>query len=144
MKRRSFFGIAAGAAVAGPRMAKQAVTEGLESLAVSGSSLGGAVGGSYAIPAGMPSTQNPISRVMQAQSAFQKLVGITAAQRAKYRKAVHVGQLDPDIAAYRSISLGAKIEWQKDRNVDRAIGERKSMLQRVLDGLPEYDEEMYL
>jgi|SRR5882672_2119733 len=38
-----------------------------------------------------------------------------------YEQHHHVGSLDPDLAVLRSLSLSAKICYQRQRNVDRAI-----------------------
>lgn len=144
MKRRGFFGVMAGAAVAGPSMAKQAVSS-LSELAVTGNgnSIGQAIGISgyakQAIDGG-----SIISELDYAKTALGKIVGITASQRAKFKRQQHVSQLDPDIASYRSLSLSAKIDMQRDRQLDAYINDRKSVWQRVLDGVQNYGEDDYL
>jgi hypothetical protein len=135
MKRRGFFGVMAGAAVAGPGMAKEAINQiSLDSLNLSGGGvLGQTLGtGGYAKQAGV---FGAVDEVSQAQGMVKRLVGMTAAQRAAHKRRFHVGQLDPDIASYRSIALHAKIDWQRERNLDAAINERKTMWQRLAEGL---------
>lgn len=140
MKRRGFLGFAAGAVVAGPGMAKEAAAKAAQSLALSGIGQGNTLNGlSNGAPTiGYAAQQsNP---VLQATQALAKISAMTTEQRAKRKRMMNVGAIDPDIASYRSISLSAKIDWQKERQVTAMINERRSMWQRVVDGLPHYDD----
>ena len=129
MKRRGFLGFIGGAAVAGPSMAKQAVTA-LSDTAlgqVSGASVttGGFAGQLVNLP-----TQQP---EMAAQLA--SLVGRTMAQHREEMVKVHVHQLDPDIAEFRAVRLQSKIRMQRERDYWRHLANEKSWLQRAVQGL---------
>lgn len=56
---------------------------------------------------------------------LRKAYGIPAVRREMesiaYESERHVPYLDPDIAAFRSFSLNAKIVYQRQRNVERAL-----------------------
>lgn len=150
MKRRNFFGFAAGAAVAGPAMAKEAighVAAGLGSLNVqSGASglLSGQLAGAPTQGYATDAIGKAVSELAYAKDGMAKLANLTVAQRARYKKQMHISQLDPDIAGYRSLSLSAKIDWQRERQLDAQISERKTMWQRILDGVPGWNGDDYL
>lgn len=137
MKRRSFFGVAAGAVVAGPTMAKQALAQGIESLSVP--SQLGYVGGLGGIGSAVPQAANSYGVIDSVLNAKKKLDLINSlsdpTKRAKYRRQMGgPSMLDPDIASYRSISLSAKIEWQIERNLEKFLSERRSWWERIADG----------
>lgn len=138
MKRRSFFGVMGGAAVAGPAMAKEAVgrlSTGMEGLSLgNGAGLVGEASG-YATQANTFLIPSAVDEAVNAKAILGKLVGITAAQRAKVKRETYVSILDPDLASYRSLSLSAKIDMQKERMVASRISERKTFWQRIADGI---------
>ncbi len=139
MKRRGFFGFAAGAAVAGPGMVKQAAEQiGLDALRIGGgeSNLIGMTGSGY----GLQTADKAYDAISEAKGMLAKFVGITAAQRARAKRETHIGSLDPDLASYRSFSLSAKIEMQRERNVEARIHQSKSMWQRMADGISGEDD----
>jgi hypothetical protein len=144
MKRRAFFGVAAGAAVAGPGMAKQAVNE-LTKLAVSGGESGWAtLAGQTAsglIGYSMETKGFPTDPTVYAADMVSKIIGMSAKQRARLRAQQHVHQLDPDIASYRSFSLAAKIEMQRERQLEAILSERKSWWQRLANGITPDDPD---
>lgn len=130
MKRRGFLGFIGGAAVAGPSMAKQAVTA-LSDTAlgqVSGSGVG-ASAGMFAQSVGYPS-QPPD---MAAQLAG--LIGRTMTQHREEMAKVYVSSLDPDIAEYRAVRLQGKIRMQREREYWRQLANEKNWLQRAVEGL---------
>ena len=137
MKRRGFFGLAAGAVVAGPSMAKQAMAQGLESLSL-GNQLGN--GGMYGLADQAANVGKAVGGtgmveyIARAKQKLDLINGFTAAQRAKHKAGMHVGQLDPDIASYLSISLSAKIDMQKERNLNAFLSERKTWWQKIAGG----------
>ena len=136
MKRRGFLGFAAGAAVAGPGMAKQAIEKAaieLADLQIPGNYPGAPIG--LALQSGIGST---IDSAVRAQDILAQIAGMTPFLRAKYKGRTPVNALDPDIASYRSIALHAKIDWQKERNLDSILRERKGWWEKVAAGLDPY------
>jgi hypothetical protein len=148
MKRRGFFGFAAGAAVAGPGMAKEAMNE-LTKLSLSGAAEGAGFASlagqttkglrAYDVASGMMGF--PTDPTVYATDMVSKLIGITAAQRARLKAQQHVSQLDPDIASYRSLSLTAKIDMQRERIVNAVLTERKTWWQRLAEGITPDDPD---
>lgn len=141
MKRRGFLGLMGGAAVAGPGMVKQAAAAavgGLETLAVPGAAMLGDVGyAQSAVPWGVQGTK----ATLDGAGILAKLAGLTADQRRRAKNQMHVSALDPDIASYRSIALHAKIDWQKERQFNRMLEQRKSMWTRHVAGIFGPDED---
>ncbi len=144
MKRRGFFAFAGGAAVAGPGMVKEAAAKAAQEMALGGRMLAGGsnIVGSAGAPIGyaQASASGLIDRVLHGNNMLAKIVGMTAAQRAKFKRDQPIYAIDPDIAGYRSISLSAKLDWQRERQLERAINERKSIWQRMAEGLEPYEE----
>jgi hypothetical protein len=144
MMRRSFFGVAAGAVVAGPGMAKQAIASTVSELSSLGVSSGvptppwGGVISGGAASAKQAGIMGAVSQIANAKDKLALLSGLTPALRAKYKARAGVHQLDPDIASYRSIALHAKIDWQRERNVEAMLRERTSWWERVAGGLDPY------
>lgn len=141
MKRRGFFGFAAGAAVAGPSMAKQAISSAVNELAALQIGGGAVPPAGYALSSqavGQGGLIGSINQIGRAQDALARIAGLTKAQRAKYKAQTYVSSLDPDIASYRSISLAAKIDWQKERNLDANINGRKSWWEKIASGFDPY------
>lgn len=133
MKRRSFFGLAAGAAVAGPSVLRETAAQvltptGLGDLA----GLVGGGGGQYAINETFDAKE--ADPVTHATTMLRNIVGITAEHRSRLKSGQHIALLDPDIASYRSISMSAKIDWQRERAVNALLSERRSFWQSILDG----------
>jgi hypothetical protein len=131
MKRRSFLGFLGGAAVAGPSMAKQAVTATLSDMSLSGVTSGaanamGLVSAGYAAPGA--------SAADYARGELAKWIGRTAAQHAFHMKQTHVHQLDPDILAWRSIALHEKIRVQREREYWRQFNGQKSWFEAQISG----------
>lgn len=142
MKRRAFFGFAAGAAVAGPGMAKAAAAKVVEDLALGQgtSALVGGLGYSGSVPFG-GFAGAPIDGILRAQNMLSKIAGLSAAERAKKKRQMHVGALDPDLAAYRSLSIGARIDMQRERNLERLLSERKGMWEILAGGGDPYADD---
>lgn len=139
MKRRGFLGMLGGAAVAGPAMAKQAVTSGLEamSLGVDGGMLTKGVG--YANMAfqggGQPVDYvppSPLDPDHWLQRELRDLLGMSKEDLDEWRKSIHVGTLDPDLVANRSFSLAGKISIQREREFQRMRDNRRSNLEREI------------
>lgn len=129
MKRRGFLGFIGGAAVAGPSMAKQAVTA-LSDTAlgqVSGSGVGSA--GLFAQSVGYPAPSPDIA------AQLANLAGRTMAQHREEMAKVYVNVLDPDIAEYRAVRLQGKIRMQREREYWRQLAQEKNWLQRAVEGM---------
>jgi hypothetical protein len=133
MKRRGFLGFLGGAAVAGPGMAKEMAAKAAMELSGTGmSTLGSYIGGGAVQEAGY-AIQAP-SFLERARASVQLLRGLTSDQRAELRRRVgDVRNLDPDLASYHSMSMGARIEIQRDRNVEAYLRSRKTWWQGVVD-----------
>lgn len=142
MKRRGFLGLMGGAAVAGPAMAKEAVTKLAQASTLADLQLPSALGqvaeaGGWArgLVAG---GGTPFDHVTRAKKKLDLIRGFTADQRSALKAGQHVASLDPDLASYRSFSLAAKIDMQRGRIVDKLLSERKSWWQRIADGFDPY------
>lgn len=141
MKRRGFFGFAAGAAVAGPSIAKEAIGQIASGLEATSLGIGGeaanALAGGYGLVSGTAQAQKGyFDPKGEALSALARLSGISASARERMKRTMtHVSALDPDIASYRSLSLNAKIEMQRERQFERMLSERRSYWQRMVDGV---------
>lgn len=129
MKRRGFLGFLGGAAVAGPSMAKQAVSAGLNDL-----SLGGAAGSlssgnwaGYSVVSGSGPNQ-------WASNEMAKLLGRTAAQHAFHKRQISIHALDPDLAGYRSFALHEKIRLQREREYRRSLESSRSIFEAHIAG----------
>jgi hypothetical protein len=131
MRRRGFLGFMGGAAVAGPSMAKQALAQSVGDLSLGG--IGMSYGGlGVPLPASMGARS--ISSASWAASNLAKLVGRSAAQHAFHRKRIQPVALDPDLASYRSMSLGARISMQRDRDYERSIEQERGYLEATIAG----------
>src|SRR5690554_3619951 len=123
MKRRGFLSFLGGAAVAGPSMAKSAVSTGIEGLSV-GNAAGlmqfapqpSYYGDSLATSSGELPPSHPKHWVQRQLSDF---MGATAEELREQRLRTRVHALDPDLATYRSYSLAAKMRIQRDRDFER-------------------------
>lgn len=120
MKRRGFFGLMGGAVVAGPSMAQQAISTGMEGLSIGGFGVpmlgAGANYAGQAVADGPSETYDPTHWPRKELADF---LGRTAEEWAQIRLDTYVSSLDPDIAIMRSISLDSKIRMQRDRNFER-------------------------
>lgn len=144
MKRRSFFGLLGGAAVAGPGMVERAAAQTMADLDV-----GQYVGVGPVMPP-MPAMldmdttstgkSGTISELLSLQSDMRRLLGKSAERRARERRETYVGSLDPDIAALRSVSLAHKVEMQRRRVYERDEERTRHWLQRRIDDLMTGDE----
>jgi hypothetical protein len=136
MKRRAFFGFAAGAAVAGPGLAKEVAAKAAAELAGVGGS--GAMLGIPSAPfgnsfGGMIGNEAP-SLLQRAAAATGFLRSMTSDQKNELRRRFgEVHRLDSDLASYHSMSMAARIEIQKERNVEAYLASRKTWWQGVLD-----------
>jgi homoserine acetyltransferase len=145
MNRRGFFGVAAGAAVVGPGMAKAAATK-MAQTAAMGQIMGGGInlGPQDALGVFTGETENPIERAARKLAILR---GLTKDQMREVRKMVGPVRsemdLDPDLASYRSISLSAKMQMQMDRNVERYLSERTSWWQQLFDGGGEIPDSIH-
>lgn len=129
MKRRGFLGFLGGAAVAGPSMAKQAVTTGLEGLSIgSGSQVIGGTLASAGYAAQGP--LDPYDPVRWATRELNEFIGRSASELLRERLETHVDRLDPDIAGMQAIALQAKIRMQRDRNFERNRAQQRGWLER--------------
>lgn len=144
MKRRSFFGFAAGAAVAGPGLAKAAAAKVVQDLALGqgANALAGSGMIGYPEPGyGLAAAQGPLDNILRAKSMLDKLTGMSAAKRAEIKRRLHVGALDPDLAGYHSLSIGTRIDMQRERNLEKMIAERRGVFERMAIGLDPYNSD---
>lgn len=118
MNRRSILGLLSAAPFAGKAVAEQAVTSIGSSVPPGGYGLSSGVG--QASPANNP--------LMEHQSAVRNILGDMRAM-SEIRSELAEGELrgnpyiDPDIQIMKTWSPMAKITFQRQRNVDRAIAE---------------------
>ena len=131
MKRRGFLGFLGGAAVAGPSMAKQAVSATRADMNLAGvaSTTMGLVG-SQASGAPYPEPYSDDWGMRVAKLAMRSQAEHQERQRNQY-----ISGLDPDLTTYRSFALHTKIAMQKKRDYWRSIENEKSWLQRRIDGI---------
>lgn len=55
--------------------------------------------------------------------------------RAMKRANIRVESLDPDLASMKSMSLGVRLEIQKDRLLDREVDRERSRLENIIAGI---------
>lgn len=106
MKRRLFLGLMSAVGAGGPKaLAKAAAPVGLESLAVGAASA--------VMPISDPIGFSDDSQQETAKAWLKKLLG-TSKEEDEFRvQSQHVHMLDPDTAALRSMSVGAKVARTK-------------------------------
>lgn len=132
MKRRGFFGLMGGAVVAGPSMAKTAISTGLEGLSI------GAISGMPEPPYPFATAASDISDISPfdpghwAQRELADFLGKSAEELAEMRLNTSVSAIDPDISIMRSISLDSKIRMQRDRTFARNRAESHRYLKSQL------------
>jgi hypothetical protein len=133
MKRRAFFGFAAGAAVAGPGLAKEVAAKAAAEMMSVGGGSGLLASGMASAPFGAFAPQS-VGLLQRAASSMSFLRSLTRDQRAELRRRFgDVHRLDADLASYHSMSMAARIEMQRERNVDTFLANRKTWWQGVLD-----------
>lgn len=145
MKRRGFLGFISGAAVAGPGMAKAAVTTGLEGLSI------GNVGGMMAFAPEAPYYNGegisssgdfpPTHPRHWVQRQLAEYMSATADELQQQRLRTEVHMLDPDLATNRSYSLAAKMRIQRDRNFERnRAAQKRSIMRDIKDAMKRWSE----
>ncbi|RMF02624.1 MAG: hypothetical protein D6773_08405 [Alphaproteobacteria bacterium] len=125
LNRRKFFGVAAASPLAAREMAKKAIEE--AQMQASGISVY-----SDSLYTGIPISDTPPSM----RSLWEALrdMGIPEWKREDLREDARRSRtLDPDIAQMKSLSLGAKMRMQWERNYDRLVERamRQSELARM-------------
>lgn len=141
MKRRGFLGVLAGGAVAGPAMVKEAAAKVAEDMALG--KAGMLSQGVFGVPGSQVTSGavgSVIDQVTRGRSMLAKLGKMTAADRARAKAGQTIYAFDPDIASYRSIALHAKLDWQRERQLERIINDRRAWWQRLADGLDPYED----
>lgn len=134
MRRRGFFGFAAGAVVAGPAVAKDiaaktfaddAVLHGLDAMGIR----------AMPFPSNGPVAEAgaPLSPA-RALNTLSLLRTLTGEQRRELLRRQYVSRLDPDIASYRSFSMSAKLAMQRERQLEEQLATRKGWAERLLLG----------
>mgnify|MGYP001557758136 FL=1 len=119
MNRRSVLGLLGSVPVVGPTLAAKLQHEKL-SGELSGLQTDGL---SYGTGAPSPPDEYSVAALRQKRAAMQ-LPWIREVVEASMRDQTrYVGTLDPDLAILKSVSLSAKICYQRERNVQRAISE---------------------
>lgn len=106
MKRRLFLGLMSAVGAGGPKaLAKAAAPAGLESLAVGAASA--------VMPISDPIGFSDHSQQETAKEWLKKLLGTSKEEDEFRMQSQHVNMLDPDTAALRSMSVGAKVARTK-------------------------------
>lgn len=137
MKRRGFLSFLGGAAVAGPTMAKQAVT-GIEAMTLPAIPWEGPMEPmSSGIGVGMSQVANATwDEGKWLKDRIAQLTGMTDADRKERIATTSVTSFDPDLAANRSFSLATKVSMQKRRNFERQYErEHRGLLREMADYL---------
>src|SRR5262245_37049019 len=139
--RRRFFGLVGAAPLAAKQAAQQVVGLGLDrgfGVGPSGSNLKDAIGMSGGVFNSLPGNWEAQSSPLDLRK-FKDAALSSALRRPSMRREIesilydehrHIGYIDHDLAVMRSISMSAKIVYQRQRNVQRALE------QTVLDGNP--------
>lgn len=123
--------------MAGPAMAKQAVRQ---MTNVGGALLGHGAETAWDVANTTASKADGLyDRVGTARDILAQVSALTGADRASLRR-LFAGDMryitvDDDLEAYASIKPWAKRAIQVDREIDRRIIERRSVFQRIVDGL---------
>lgn len=117
--RRGFLGFLAGAAVAGPGVVKQTAAATMADLQLNG------IAGTLAFD-GIGHVDGGGEH--WAARELAKLVGRSAAQHAFHKRRMSVHALDPDLVGYRSFSLAAKINIQRERNYANSLEDNRDYL----------------
>lgn len=123
MKRRSFLGLLGGAAASGPKVA----AESMRDLEIPGVAFSDENNG---IPAVLHSPQEK----SWARKQLKKLVSRTDEERERKRRRTTVYNLDPDIHALRSVSIGRKMAMQRDINFRKEEEREREYLNDIIRG----------
>lgn len=99
---------------AAPFVAKRAAEDAAANLARIGSSVGDA-----SVPPSAVSDGG--INAAQWRSILSTVAGREQARAILIEEERHVSRIDPDLAVLKSISLSAKIAYQRDRNVERRL-----------------------
>ena len=113
-------------------MAKEIAAKTAMEMSVGGAMIGS---GMPSIPFGGFAVQDAAPTLLQrAASATGFLRALTRDQRAELKRRFgDVHRLDSDLASYHSMSMAARIEMQRERNVETFLASRKTWWQGVLD-----------
>jgi len=131
MRRRGVLGLLGGAAVAGPSMAKQAVSSGIEGLSLTGG-MGIPIAPYYGGTAQATAQNGSFDPSKWARDELMNFLGKSKEELAQERRDCHIGMLDPDIASMRSLSLQGKIDMQRGRTFERDRARQKNWLEKQL------------
>lgn len=131
MKRRGFLGFLGGAAVAGPGMVKNAAAQTMADLHPSGIALSSSAGISNG-----PMEAVPMNDITYQAERFARwnIARLNPEWLSRKRRERWVDGLDPDIASYRSISLGSKIRMQRNRNFETWLEGQDNWFERAISG----------
>lgn len=141
MKRRGFLGFMGGAAVAGPGMLKDAAASVVQDMALGKAGILAPVADAY-LPSAAPSgAAGAFGQITRATDMLTKLRALTSEDLSRKKRNIAVYGLDPDIASYRSISMSAKIDWQRERELTRIIENRKHQWGKMLLGVDPYNDD---
>jgi hypothetical protein len=129
--RRGFFGLLAGAAVAGPSVAQKAMAN-----IASGEAMN--LGGLMPLPGhfdgGYPPDGAPGGQVDWAHNRLLRYAMRTATQHAYHRERTSVHHLDGDLVANRSFSLATKVRMQRARNYEQSMAHERGYLEATIAG----------
>ncbi len=140
MKRRGFLGFLGGAAVAGPGAVKSAASALVQDLSLGAGVPLASVADSF-LPSGAPSESGVLGGIGRATSMLSKLRSLAPEDLTRKKRSIGIYTLDPDIASYRSISMSAKIDWQRQRELERIIESRKHQWGKMLLGIDPYNDD---
>lgn len=130
MKRRGFLGFLGGAAVAGPSMVKNATAQTtLADMHPPGITMSGMSG----ISGPMESPGTDIAYQAQRMARWN-LLKLDPNWLARKKRERWIDGLDPDLASYRSFSLGAKIRAQRARNFEAWLSGQDNWFERAISG----------
>lgn len=127
--------------MAGPGMVKDAAASIAQDMALSKGGMLAAVPDSFIPGASSSSLTNPLAAITRAADMLSKTRALTREDLSRKKRNIAVYALDADIATYRSISLQAKIDWQRDRELARIIENRKHQWSKMLLGIDPYNDD---
>ncbi len=116
-------------------MAKEAAAKlAMDMSAGSGMLGGGYIGGMEVAGQSLSDAPYHIHQLNRAKSALGLLRGLTGEQRASLRRRFEGRvQLDPDLASYHSMSMAARMDMQRERNIEAYLLNRRTWWQGVFD-----------